>query len=112
MAWSEKPTRSQMGALTCNYEATLFDICDWLKTIGATRLYDIVNSLIDEEITWKAVSKIKTRKEISAMIATSNKGYVIAPAVMGYYDAYLEKNNATMNMQELIDGLKAYNENA
>lgn len=91
MAWSDKPTESQICFLARQYDAILYD------RIGKVR------DELDDDLTKNAARLIKTRREISEEIDTTcRKGIVSHLRAREYLENELKKKNIKVSLATKI----------
>jgi len=88
MAWSDKPTESQICFLARQYDAILYD------RIGKKR------DELDDDLTKNAAWLIATRREMSEEIdVTTRKGIVKHKKAREYLEQQLRKNNIHISLE-------------
>lgn len=73
MVWSDKPTEAQIGALTREYEALLYDLLDDAKESGARDMAIALQEVLDEGTVRKAVELVPNRGDMVKAIASGGK---------------------------------------
>lgn len=96
MAWQDKPSDAQIGALIREYEPYLFEELDHAKRVGATAKVVAIENMLDEDVLKNAVLKLAEqtdRSHFSKFIATAQKAKDIAPSVQQAIDDYFKNLN-------------------
>lgn len=86
MAWSDKPTEAQIGALARDYEALIYDLLDDAKRSGARLLEITLQEIIDDGVVKKAIGLIPDRGEMTRAIASGNQH--MNAAVADYLESF------------------------
>lgn len=94
MAWSDKPTNGQIGALLQEYEPYLLEELEYAKATGARTKADAIRDLLQEDILRQGVLSMASkfnRGYFSKLIERAEQEYYVDPNVQIKVDSWLKE---------------------